>query len=238
MLREEHTGITVPVAVMAPESIAAPAALVVISHGNGGSGVIYRTLATALVRAGCVVALPDHPGNTRGDNGLAGTELNREQRPRHVALVIDWCLGASPFAASLSGAVALIGHSLGGFTALALAATDERVRALVLLAPATFWLLESGVLANVRVPILMITAEHDAYTPPFHAEIVQRGLPDAGLLEHHVIAGAGHFSFLDPFPATLTRPEFAPSQDPPGFDRAGFLAVLGPQVVAFLQRVL
>jgi predicted dienelactone hydrolase len=114
--------------------------LVVVSHGNGGSGVLYRSTALHLARNGYIVALPDHAGNTRGDNDLAGTAANLENRPRDVRLVVDWAFGASPFAAHLlAGAVAVIGHSLGGYTALAVAgaqpdgvaqqSADERVRA-------------------------------------------------------------------------------------------------------------
>lgn len=149
--------------------------LVVISHGNGGSGLLYRSTALYLARNGFIVASPDHAGNTRGDNGLAGTIANLENRPRDVRLVIDWAFGASPFAAQVqAGAVAVIGHSLGGYTALAVAggrpdgvaqqSADKRVRALVLLAPATAWFRAAGALQDVRLPILMLTAERDAHT--------------------------------------------------------------------------
>ena len=66
--------------------------LAVISHGNGGSGVLYRSTAMHLARNGFVVAVPDHAGNTRGDNDLAGTAANLENRPRQVRLIIDWRL--------------------------------------------------------------------------------------------------------------------------------------------------
>jgi len=155
--------------------------------------------------------------------------------------------------------VAIVGHSMGGYTALAAAGarptafvretadgrarvvpvtSDDRVRALVLLAPATPWYMAPGALRDVRVPILMLTAEHDPHTPEGHAEIVRRGLPPATPLAHRVVPGAGHFSFLSPFPAAMTTPAFAPSQDPPGFDRARFHAALYAEVTDFLGRVL
>jgi predicted dienelactone hydrolase len=211
--------------------------LVVISHGNGGSGVLYRTTALHLARNGFVVALPDHAGNTRGDNDLAGTAANLENRPRHVRLLIDWAFGASPFAAHLqSGAVAIVGHSLGGYTALAVAGGDERVYALVLLAPATVWFQAEDALRGVRIPILMLTAEHDAHTPEFHADILKRGLPDPALLEHHVVANGGHFSFLGPFPKSMTNAFFPPSQDPESFDRERFHVALNAQILTFLLQ--
>jgi pimeloyl-ACP methyl ester carboxylesterase len=151
-----------------------------------------------------------------------------------------------------------VGHSLGAYTALAVAGgqptathretggdpqeidvlADERVKALVLLAPATHWFSAPGALDRERVPILMVTAEHDEHTPAFHAELVQSGVPDPGLIEHRTIAGAGHFSFLDPFPKTLTSAALPASQDPPGFDRVAFGAQLGTDVAAFLHRAL
>jgi predicted dienelactone hydrolase len=231
--------------------------LVVISHGNGGSGTLYRTAARHLARNGFVVALPDHAGNTRGDNDLARTIANLENRPRHIRLVIEWAYGASPFAPFLKpDAVAIVGHSLGGYTALAVAGgiptafahetpdgqprrvevmPDARVKALVLLAPATAWFKAEGALNGVRLPILMLTAEKDESTPAFHGEIVERGLPDAALLDHRIVANAGHFAFLDLFPKAMTNASFPPSQDPEGFDRERFHEGMNAQILKFLE---
>jgi predicted dienelactone hydrolase len=267
-LFDEPSGRTIPLLVMYPsdsrpatDGAIAPGTfpLVVISHGNGGSGALYRSIATHLARNGFVVALPDHAGNTRGDNDLARTVANLESRPRHIRLTIDWAYGASPFAPFLkAGAVAIIGHSLGGYTALAIAGglpaafahetpdrvprpvevmPDERVKALVLLAPATAWFKAGDALRRVRVPILMMTAEHDASTPAFHGDIVKDGIPDPALLDHRVIANAGHYSFLDSFPPALTNPSFPPSQDPAGFDRERFHGEMDAEILAFLRRL-
>jgi len=154
---------------------------------------------------------------------------------------------------------AVIGHSLGGYTAVAVAggrpscfahetpagqsralavARDPRILALVLLAPATPWLMAEGALAEVNVPIFMRTGELDVHAPSFHAEIVLRGVPDRARVDHRVIANAGHFSFQSPFPPAMTRPEFPPSQDPPGFDRAAYQLELQAEVSAFLRAAL
>jgi len=171
-LLEKESGQTIRLTVLTPESERGPSRLVVFSHGNGGAGALYRRLAEHLVRAGFVVALPDHPGNTRTDNRLAGTAANLEARPKHVKTVIDWAFGASPFAGTLKrDMAAILGHSLGGYTALA-AAGDARVKALVLLAPATLWFQAPGSLDHVDVPILMFTAGQDEHTPAPHAEVV------------------------------------------------------------------
>ncbi|MCA9674067.1 MAG: alpha/beta hydrolase, partial [Myxococcales bacterium] len=54
--------------------------LVVVSHGNGGSPWAYRGLAAHLVGAGLAVAMVEHPGNSRRDNALAGTDDNLRNR--------------------------------------------------------------------------------------------------------------------------------------------------------------
>lgn len=233
--------------------------LIVISHGSGGSHLVYRTLAAHLAGNGFVVAIPEHPGNNRNNNALAGKAANLEARPRHLRMVIDAVYADEIGRQLRSNAVAIVGHSMGGYTALAVAGgkpmafahevtegqsravaveADERVKALVLFAPATAWYLAPGALQGVRVPILMLTAEHDPHTPEGHAEIIKRGLADGSLLEHRVVKGAGHFSFLSPFPAAMTNPGFAPSQDPPGFNREAFHREMHSEVVSFLQRAL
>lgn len=236
-----------------------PFPFVVISHGTGGSHLLYRTLAAHLARNGFVVALPEHPLNNRNNNDLAGTAANLANRPRHIRIVIDWALSNAGFQSCLMpNHVALIGHSLGGYTALAAAGglptafphetpeqqpraievtPDERVKALVLLAPATVWFMAPGALSDVRVPILMLTAEKDPHTPPLHADIVKTGIADPSLIEHRVVADAGHFSFLSPFPESMISPVFPPSQDPEGFDRQSFHEEMNTEVLEFLQGV-
>ena len=234
--------------------------LVVVSHGTGSSPWVLRGLATHLARAGFAVVLLEHPGNSRNDDSLAHTAVNLANRPRHVRLVIDAALADPVVGPRLSRAgVAVIGHSLGGYTALAVAGghpaafgnqtpdglphpvpvtPDERVRAVVLLAPATVWYTADGSLADVRVPIQMWTGEHDEHAPSFHGDIVLGGVADRSRVEHQVVAGAGHFSFLTPFPPALVRPGFAPAHDPPGFDRAAFLPTLHGGIERFVRRSL
>jgi predicted dienelactone hydrolase len=234
--------------------------LIVVSHGNGGTPWAYRDLAVILVRAGFVVALPDHIGNSRTDNSLEGTAANLQNRPRHLRLTIDAVFADVPFGYSLRrDRVGLIGHSIGGYTALSVAggqpwtslresengapyplkvSPDPRVRALVLLAPATPWFQLEGSLSDVQIPILMRTGGNDEVTPDWHADIVKRGVRHPEWVDHKCIAGAGHFSFMSVFPPSMTRPDFAPSQDPEGFDRADIQPSLHGDIRDFLQRVL
>lgn len=233
--------------------------LVVISHGSGGSPMSHRTLAAYLARNGFVVAMPEHSGNNRNDNSLVDTVDNLANRPPHVRQVMDWMFSSGGFQASvLPDRAVIIGHSMGGYTALAAAGgiptafsretpdqkarridveADHRVKALVLLAPATPWFMAAGALNGVRLPILMWTGEKDAITGQFHSDIVLAGVPDKALLEHRIAANAGHFSFLSPFPVAMTNPGFLPSQDPERFDRERFQAELNSGVLEFLRTI-
>ena len=55
---------------------------------------------------------------------------------------------------------------------------------------------------------------------------------------HRVIPNAGHYAFLSPFPASMVSAEFAPSQDPPGFDRVAFHQELHRDVFEFLRKTM
>lgn len=115
---------------------------------------------------------------------------------------------------------------------------DARVRALVLLAPATFWFMGEGALRDVTQPMLIFSGSADSLAPLAHAEVVLNGVPDASRVRHEVVAGAGHFSFLSPFPPVMARPDFPPSQDPPGFDRVALQPRLFGDITRLLQQRL
>jgi predicted dienelactone hydrolase len=230
--------------------------LVILSHGGGGIPWVYRDLAASLARAGFVVVLPEHTGNSRRDNRLEGTPANLENRPRHLRLALDAAFAAGGLGPRLvPDRAAVIGHSMGGYTALALAggrpsalpnetpdglahpvatAPDPRVKSLVLLAPATPWFMAEGALGGVDLPVLLWTGDQDEISPSFYADIVLRGVRDPAKIEHRIAAGAGHFAFLSPFPPAMTGPHVPASQDPPGFDRAAFFPTLLDGILAFL----
>jgi predicted dienelactone hydrolase len=235
--------------------------LVVISHGHSGTPWAYRQLAKHLALAGFVVALPAHTGNTRLDNSLSGTAANLANRPRHLTLTIDAALADATLAPHIARhGVAVIGHSIGGYTALAAAGgiawsgpyerkdstalpepvpvtPDARIKALVLLNPATFWFI-AGSLRPVDLPILLRTGEKDETTPIEHAHKIIEGVAQPALVEHKDIAGAGHFAFMSKFPPEMTRPNFKPSQDPEGFDRESIQPAFFADVTEFLRRTL
>ncbi|MHA6533555.1 alpha/beta hydrolase family protein [Paenibacillus sp. BAC0078] len=230
--------------------------LVLISHGTGGSPLVYRSLARHLARSGFIVGLLEHPFNNRNDNSLEGTVQNLTYRPRHLRMAADWFFEDERFKGLLQpGGHSVIGHSMGGYTALAAAGGiptsfptespdgkpqqidvphDSRIRSLILLAPASVWFRNEGALNNVRLPILMLDAERDPYALPFHAQIIMNSVAEPQMIRYRTVENAGHYSFLTPFPAEMISPAFPPSQDPPGFDRVQFHETLKAEVVEFL----
>ena len=95
--------------------------LVVVSHGSGGSPVVFADLAATLVEAGFVVALPLHRGDNYRDDGHPGPD-SWALRPGETSRAID-AVGRDPrFAALLAlDRVGVYGMSAGGHTALSMA---------------------------------------------------------------------------------------------------------------------
>jgi predicted dienelactone hydrolase len=233
--------------------------LVAISHGNGGTPWSHRETALCLAKAGFAVALLEHTGNCRSDNSQAFRAITLTNRPHQLHCLINEVAHDSRIGNRVRhDRFSVIGHSIGGYTALALAggqptslaqeeedgiertldvAHDHRVRALVLLAPATIWFRAPHSLSSLRLPIFMRTGACDAITPSLHAQIVLEGVADRLRVEHRIVENAGHFSFQSPFPPAMVRADFPPSQDPPGFDRASYHDQLNGEILDFLRRV-
>ncbi|PJZ57398.1 alpha/beta hydrolase [Leptospira barantonii] len=225
--------------------------LVVISHGNGGSHLVYRTISTCLAKNGYVVVMPEHYGNNRNNNELENTIANLVNRPKHISLTIDSILSDPQWNHHiLSDKIAVIGHSMGGYTALALAggipwtqeaervevSSDSRIKTIVLMAPGAGWFMNS--LSKVTIPILLYGAEHDPITPEWNADIVRKGVPDPSKITYRLVPNAGHFSFSSPFPDSMKNPNFPPSTDPDGFDREKFHQKLPKEILEFLNENL
>ena len=225
--------------------------LVLISHGNGGSHLVYRTISMYLAQHGYIVAMVEHYGNNRNNNELENTIKNLIYRPRHISLTIDALLNDEKFKQNINpNKIAVVGHSMGGYTALALAGgipwmkeghkvevnSDTRIKAAVLMAPGTGWFLNS--LDRVSIPIFLLAAEKDDITPAWNTDIILNSIPDKTLIKFSLIENAGHFSFISPFPDAMNSPTFAPSTDPPGFDRKAFHKKLPKDIFDFLNNNL
>ncbi|HUS32231.1 MAG TPA: alpha/beta fold hydrolase [Kofleriaceae bacterium] len=229
--------------------------LVVVSHGMTGTPWGYRGLASHLAHAGFAVLLLEHPGDSRRDPTKAGTAEILATRPRDIRAALDAAFADPHVAPHLrAGSAAIIGHSMGGYTALAVAGgkplalpnqtpdgiahpvdveRDPRITRAVLLAPAIPWLMAPGALAEVTIPLLVRVGEKDTDTPPFFVERILASLPASTPLDFATVPRAGHFAFFYPVPPALAL--LPPGQDPPGFDRAAYQSQLYAELAAFLR---
>jgi predicted dienelactone hydrolase len=95
--------------------------LIIISHGSGASPWVYTDLASALVDAGFIVALPEHAGDNYHDHSKVGP-ASWKLRPLEVSQAIDSMLGDTRFAPLFNAKkIGVWGMSAGGHTALTLA---------------------------------------------------------------------------------------------------------------------
>ncbi|WP_019615193.1 alpha/beta hydrolase family protein [Psychromonas ossibalaenae] len=225
--------------------------LVIISHGGGGSHLLYRIVAQHLAENGYIVAMPEHHGNNRNDNYLEGHNKNLTLRTRHIRLVTDTLLCDPELMECIdSRQIFMIGHSMGGSTALAVAGAvpwsierkqvevvnDQRVKALVLFAPAAAWFQQPDSFNHVNLPILFFSAEHDTLTPYWQADLIKQNVKNPALITLKTVENAGHLSFLAPFPESMRNKYFSPSQDPDGFDREAFHEKLKTEVLNYFNK--
>jgi len=106
--------------------------LVVISHGSGGGALDHRDLAMALASGGYVVGAPMHPRDNFQDMSGVGSVSVWTGRPKQVSRVIDRVLEDKALGPHIQRErIGVVGHSSGGYTALAVAGAKPSMNALV-----------------------------------------------------------------------------------------------------------
>lgn len=253
--------------------------LVIISHGSGGSNLAHRSIAFSLVKQGFVVGMPLHPNNNYKNNSAEGTVSKWRNRPKHIKSALDALLKNPILSASIdTSKIAVIGHSAGGYTALAIAGgaadtshiinlcksnlqlnepfcasvkenkfnsekiinlRDERVKAVVLMAPVGILFKSEDSLAQVDIPALILRAEKDGeLTEPYESEIIAMNYKNKERLTYRTIANAGHYSFITPSPEAIKSEFGVIAEDPEGFDRRAFHKTIGAEIGHYLISVL
>jgi len=182
-----------------------PFPLVVFSHGQAAVRWQSTYLTVLLASHGYVVASPDHDGGTLADalrNQLTATTEGFENRPLDVRYLVNR-LSRLPEDEPLRGLAdtsryGVAGHSFGAFTALRVAAIDERVTVIVPQAPTSTDLAWLGLPQPVKlaIPVLVMGAHRDRTLPwadniePTWAALQRpRWLLD--------LVDGGHFTFSD-----------------------------------------
>jgi predicted dienelactone hydrolase len=242
--------------------------LIIVSHGTGGSPLLYRTISTFLARNGYVVAMIEHYGNNRTNNELEGENKNFTNRLRHITQTIDYLFSDNQFSKHFQkDSVAVIGHSIGANTAMVLVGgepisytnylekfghtphmakepeemeliIDTRIKAVVLLALAPGWFTGDRSLENVRIPMLLFNAEKDDYISDSQTKLFFEIAKANPLINCQIVENAGHFSFLSPFPATIKDKVGLAAKDPNSFDREKFHMQLPKDILEFLNNKL
>ena len=163
--------------------------LVVFSHLSGGSRLSSAFLCRHLAGHGYAVAALDHSDAVT-------------RRVPEVRLVLTELLAGAGGPGLDGTRVGVVGHSFGGWTALALPDQEPRVRAVVALAPGGASRPRPGIIAvgldfawGRDVPTLYLAGDEDVMTPlDGITELYERTPATARMF---VLRGADHLHFVD-----------------------------------------
>jgi dienelactone hydrolase len=157
--------------------------LIVYSHSSGGHRRSATFLATHLASHGYIVAAMDHSEVVAAELARREGETDTDRAARIDAVIasrvpdirflLDHLLGGAGTDMTLDAArIGLVGHSFGGWTVLATAEVEPRVRAVVAMVPGGSSRPRPGILPltltfawDRDVPTMYLAAEHDTMIP-------------------------------------------------------------------------
>jgi predicted dienelactone hydrolase len=195
--------------------------LVVASHSSGGHKRQLAYLCAHLASHGYIVAAPDHTGSTSADAALRAKRaarndvLSAAEREALIAkmiadrvpdlrfLVATMLGGMGDLSRTVDAArIGLVGWSFGGWSVLATLEADDRVGAVVALAPAGASNPLPGILPVTLtfkwrrdVPTLLLAAEDDRFIPLSGVKQLFERTPSRKRM--FVLRGADHGHFAD-----------------------------------------
>jgi len=189
--------------------------LIVYSHPSGSDRRGATFLCTHLSSHGYVVAAMDHseivapelratPGETN-EQRAARVEATIASRVPDICFLVDHLLGKPAWDSATNldpDRIGIVGHSFGGWTALAAPEVDQRIRAVVALAPGGSSQPKPGILSlkltfhwGRDVPTLYLVGEHDTMTPLSGMyELFERTQATKQML---ILRRADHLHFMD-----------------------------------------
>ncbi len=160
----------------------APYPLLIFSHGHAGYRFQSTFFTTHAASHGYIVAAPDHTGNTflkvmrlrKAEDQIKNLLDSRKNRPQDVGFILDQFLDKQSEAGQIflpvidTEKIGMSGHSFGGYTTLAAAGVDARLKLLLPMAPPPeggipLFAYDQGELDWDReIPTLLMAAEFDS----------------------------------------------------------------------------
>jgi predicted dienelactone hydrolase len=202
--------------------------LILFSHGFGGCSEQSRTLTQALADAGYAVLAPNHrdegcsrfrgdlmgalkAGNLRPElpftDPAAWTEATEASRRDDIQALLAFALSHTPYKDAIDpDRTALMGHSLGGYTALAVAGgwdswRDPRFKCVLALSPYATPFVVHKRMDRIAVPVMFQTGTRDIGIGPVllrRGGYDQTGSSKFGARKYLIeLKGAGHFAWTE-----------------------------------------
>jgi dienelactone hydrolase len=188
--------------------------LIIFSHSSGAGRLSATFLCTHLSSHGYVIAALDHSEVVAKELARRADETDEQKRARWEALMasrvpdirflLDQLLGGGWDSEARPDAdrIGIVGHSFGGWTALAAIEAERRIRAVVALAPGGSSKPKPGILPakltfdwGRDVPTLFLVAENDVSLPLAGMyEIFQRTPATKRMV---ILRRADHMHFMD-----------------------------------------
>ncbi|MDA8943549.1 hypothetical protein N9I04_06400 [Alphaproteobacteria bacterium] len=228
--------------------------LVLLSHGHSGRPRNHHLTAAALVRAGYVVAAPQH----RFDHLVFQSrliyamhqriaEITTAHRAVDIAALKSHCYANAakdPLFCKSPSLLVRIFHALQAIgkdhSASRTKPQDSVVTGkMVLVAPVGRGLILQPIAKKIDA-VMVLAIRNDQHVPPrYHANYLTAlmGPDHVGDVDHVEVEDGHHFAFIAPFAKRVTREETIPvALDPAGFDRVAWLDKVNQQIVGFIQR--